>query len=101
MKRIHFFVALMVALSAVIMFSNQGVAMCSLGCPRDAVWLNQSYEAQCHFPPILNPCAVPCRPPLLQKQAVPCAYKTACPSITLPAYGVAYGENPYPLFGMR
>jgi hypothetical protein len=71
---------------------------CTWGCQRDAAMCSACVPPPCQFVPVMNPCAVPCRPPELQPQAVPCAFKTACPSIALPCYGVSYTDNPYPIF---
>ncbi|MDQ7784387.1 MAG: hypothetical protein RDU20_15985 [Desulfomonilaceae bacterium] len=101
MKRMIFCFTIIIAAAAVISFTTDCEAMFSFGLHRDCAFLTALSEAQCQFPPLLNPCQVPCRPPGLQKQAVPCAFQTACPSLTLPAHGVSYGWNPYPLFGMR
>lgn len=78
---------------------SAGAIECTFGCPRDW-WVFQQCKTppSCEFPPMFNPCAVPCRPPGIQKQAVPCAFKTACPAMVGPCYGVSYGDNPYPIF---
>jgi hypothetical protein len=101
MKRILFCFAMIIAAAVAVFSSSDCDAMCSCGLHRDSACLNAFSEAQCQFPPLLNTCQVPCRPPGLQKQTVPCAFQTACPSVILPAHGVSYGCNPYPLFGMR
>jgi hypothetical protein len=68
---------------------------------RDQACINQFYPAQCEFPPLLNPCAVPCRPPVPQMQAVPTAFDTACPSQRLSIGGMELSAMPYPLFRVR
>jgi len=98
MKRL-ILAAILCAFLATAFLCSQSYALFPIcGCMRDAMCINQFYPAPCIFPPVENPCAVPCRPPALQPQAVPCAYQTACPSGKLPCHGVAYGRNPYPLF---
>jgi hypothetical protein len=101
MKRLIF--VLLLATLAALIWAPVGncFAVPTFGCHRDSMCVNQFYEPPCDFPPVPNPCAVPCRPPAFQPQAVPCAFETACPSVQLPCYGVAYGRNPYPLFRFR
>ncbi len=101
MKRV-FLALLLVTVASMPAFSFLIVPPAfTFGLDRDAACLNQCVNAPCYFPPVLNPCAVPCRPPGIQIQAVPCAFDTACPSVRLPCYGVSYGDNPYPLFLFR
>jgi hypothetical protein len=91
-----------IVLTAVCLAASAGCAAAgslkTFICGRDAVCVQASVEPPCEFPPVLNPCAVGCRPPVLQKPMTPCAFTTACPSITSPCYGVSYTDNPYPLF---
>lgn len=101
MKRILFCLAMFIVAAAVVFSSSDCNAMCSFGLHRDSACLLALSEAQCQFPPLLNTCQVPCPPCGLQKPSVPCAFQTACPALILPAHGVSYGCNPYPLFGMR
>lgn len=101
MKR---FVVLLIsacAIWATLVPATECQSFFTFGCPRDGKMFTCRSEAQCHFPPLLNPCAAPCRPPGLQAQAVPCPFRTACPSLLLPDYGISYGQNPYPLFNFR
>jgi hypothetical protein len=98
MKRVFLTLALCVIACAMLGAGTVSAKMFSFGCHRDAGFLAKSCPAPCIFPPVSNPCAVPCRPPGIQYQSVPCAYKTACPSGKLPCYGYSYGANPYPLF---
>lgn len=91
--------AIFCALCITAFLGSQSYALFpTFGCNRDAMCINQFFPPPCIFPPVDNPCAVPCRPPALQPQAVPCAYETACPSLRLPCHGVEFGRNPYPLF---
>ena len=101
MKRILLSLVFLIAASVVVMSPDGCSALFSCGCNRDAQCLNIWYEPQCHFPPLISPCAVPCRGPFLQPQAVPMQFCTACPSIALPYSGVTYGQNPYPIFRLR
>jgi hypothetical protein len=97
-KRFLCALALVALLSAAFLPSDSEARGFSRGNNRDVARLDRLYPPPCIFPPIENPCAVPCRPVGLQPQAVPCAFKTACPSNRLPCHGVAYGNNPYPIF---
>jgi len=81
--------------------ANDSQAMFAFGLHRDSACLNQFYEAPCHFPPLPNPCAVPCRPPGLQGQSVPLQFRTACPSTAIAENGFAFGQFPYPIFRLR
>lgn len=101
MKRILFSFAVVLAAAVAIFSSTDCNAMFAFGLHRDSDCLLAFSEAQCQFPPLLNTCQVPCRPPGLQKQEVPCAFQTACPSLILPAHGISYGFNPYPIFSVR
>lgn len=98
MKRVFFTLALSVIACAIIASGTASAKMFSFGCHRDAGFLAKYRCAPCIFPPVANPCAVPCRPPQIQSQCVPCAYETACPSGKLPCHGYTYGAYPYPLF---
>jgi hypothetical protein len=98
MRRIPIVALLLWAISAMFLAASECHAIFTFGCPRDAAVFASKSEAQCHFPPLLNPCAAPCRPPGLQAQAVPCPFRTSCPAIILPDYGISYGQYPYPLF---
>ncbi len=90
---------IVIAMGFVLLIGSTAAAQqFTWGCPRDWAGCGKGEFAPCEFPPMLNPCAVPCRPPDIQKQAVPCAYKTACPSARLPCHGVSYAVNPYPIF---
>lgn len=101
MKRIFLGLTLMMAVATVALSVSDSEAMCAFGLHRDSECLNAFSEAQCQFPPLLNLCQAPCRQTGMQKQSVPCAFDTACPAGILPAHGISYGFNPYPLFGMR
>jgi len=101
MKRILFCFTLIIVAAVAVFSSGDCNAMFAFGLHRDSACLLALSEAQCQFPPLLNTCQAPCRPPGLQIQTVPCAFQTACPSLILPAHGVSYGFNPYPMFRMR
>jgi hypothetical protein len=101
MKRIFLVLALLTVASTSAFAFSIAPAQFTFGLNRDAACLNQCVNAPCDFPPVLNPCAVPCRAPGIQGQAVPCAFDTACPSGQLPCHGVSYGAYPYPLFRVR
>ena len=101
MKRILLGIALMFAMAMVAFSTSDSEAMCTFGLHRDSACFDAFHEAQCQFPPLLNLCQAPCRNAGLQKQSVPCAFDTACPAGILPAHGISYGANPYPLFGLR
>ena len=101
MKRIFLVLVLMTVASTPAFAFSIAPAQFTFGLHRDAACLNQCVNAPCDFPPVLNPCAVPCRAPGIQGQAVPCAFDTACPAGRLPCHGVSYGANPYPLFRVR
>jgi hypothetical protein len=98
MKRILFVVVPLILATLAISTTPASAGKFSWGLHRDSACLSQRYAVPCIFPPVLNPCAVPCRPPEIQKQAVPCAFETACPSASLPCYGVSYGNFPYAIF---
>ncbi len=91
-------VSLILALVLVVAVAQISDARFSFGLHRDSDCLAQCDAAPCYFPPVMNPCAVDCRPTGIEKQAVPCAFDTACPSLRLPCHGVEYSANPYPLF---
>jgi len=101
MKRIAMSLVCLAMISAAVLCPGTCSALCSFGLNRDSECLNRFYEPQCHFPPLMNSCAVPCREPGLQPQAVPMVFDTACPSMKVPCNGVSYGNNPYPLFRVR
>jgi hypothetical protein len=101
MKRILLVLILVILASTPVFSFSVLPGQFTFGLERDSACLNQCVNAPCIFPPVLNPCAVPCRPPGIQSQAVPCAFDTACPAGRLPCHGVSYGDNPYPLFRGR
>ena len=101
MKRILVPVLLLLTISAAFVLTDECKAFFTFGCQRDAAVFTSRCPAQCEFPPLLNPMQAPCRPPGLQLQAVPCPFRTACPSVILPDYGIAYSQNPYPIFEFR
>jgi hypothetical protein len=98
MKRILFVVIPIMLVALAVSSTPSSAAKFTWGLERDSACLSQCSPAPCIFPPVLNPCAVPCRPPEIEEQAVPCPFVTACPSVKLPCYGVSYGDFPYPLF---
>ena len=99
MKRLCVIMILFLAVSTVFLATDAWAQKKFAWCwNRDVDWLDSFFQAQCLFPPIHSPCAVPCRRPGIQGQSVPCAFNTACPSRKLPCQGLSYGGNPYPLF---